>query len=96
MTEKYKSFAILSYIRTVVLHTWCNGTKADVLGFVSITVKDLQNLRTALVYKRKYTSSSSMLNSETFSGARRLQVTTGATQGQMQDRGKNKERRKLF
>ena len=37
-------------------------------GFVSIIVKDLENLRTALVYKRKYTSPSSMLNSKTFGG----------------------------
>ena len=80
-----------------VLHSQCNGTKADILDFLSILiVKYLRNLRTALVYKRKYTSPGSMLNSETFSGARRLKTTTGATQRQMKDRDKNKEQRKLF
>ena len=62
--------------------------KKKLKGFVSIIVKDLENLRTALVYKRKYTSPSSMLDSETFIVARRLLATSGATQRQMQDRGK--------
>ena len=66
MIMKTKQFCL-----TIVLFYCTVGAmeqKQKLKGFVSIIVKDLENLRTALVYKRKYTSPSSMLNSKTFGG----------------------------
>ena len=81
MIMKTKQFCL-----TIVLLYYTVGAMEE--KQISKIIKDLQNLRKALVYKRKYTRPSSMLNSETFIVARRFLATSGATQRQMQDRGK--------
>ena len=68
MIMKTKQFCLTIVLFYCTVGAMEQKQKKKLKGFVSIIVKDLENLRTALVYERKYTSPSSMLNSKTFGG----------------------------